>query len=85
MGFKSDIVYYERDKRFAGESKYPLKKMISFAIDGITSFSVKPLKLISNVGIIISLLSILGILYALISKIMGTACLLYTSRQYLYQ
>ncbi len=73
MGFKSDIVYYERDKRFAGESKYPLKKMISFAVDGITSFSVKPLKLISNAGIIISLLSIIGILYALISKIVGAA------------
>ncbi len=73
MGFKSDIVYYERDKRFAGESKYPLKKMISFAIDGITSFSVKPLKIISNAGILISALSIIGILYAVISKLTGNA------------
>ncbi len=69
LGFKSDTVAYERHERFAGESKYPLKKMISFAVDGITSFSVKPLKIISNAGIIISMLSIAGLLYALISKI----------------
>lgn len=71
IGFKSDYVYYDRAKRFAGESKYPLKKMISFALDGITSFSVKPLKLISNLGILISVLSIFGLLYALISHLCG--------------
>ena len=60
-------------KRQAGESKYPLKKMISFALDGITSFSVKPLKLISNLGILISVLSIFGLLYALISYFAGVA------------
>ncbi len=60
-----------RAERFAGESKYPLKKMISFALDGITSFSVKPLKLISNLGILISVLSIFGLLYALISHLCG--------------
>lgn len=71
IGYKSDYVYYNRAERFAGESKYPLKKMISFALDGITSFSVKPLKLISNLGILISILSIAGLLYALISYFCG--------------
>ena len=73
IGYRSDYVYYDRHERFAGESKYPLKKMISFALDGITSFSVKPLKLISNLGIIISILSIIGLLYALISYFTGHA------------
>lgn len=67
VGFRSDYVYYDRNERFAGESKYPLKKMLSFAVDGITSFSVKPLKIISNLGIVVSVLSILGLIYALIS------------------
>ncbi len=73
IGFRSDYVYYDRAERFAGESKYPLKKMISFALDGITSFSVKPLKLISNLGILISILSVFGLLYALISYFCGVA------------
>lgn len=50
LGFRTDTVYYERGERFAGESKYPLRKMLSFAIDGITSFSVKPLRLITLLG-----------------------------------
>lgn len=73
IGYRSDYVYYDRHERFAGESKYPLKKMVSFALDGITSFSVKPLKLISNLGILISVLSILGLLYALVSFFAGWA------------
>jgi glycosyltransferase involved in cell wall biosynthesis len=73
IGYKSDYVYYDRHERFAGESKYPLKKMISFAVDGITSFSVKPLKIISNLGILVSALSIFGLLYALISHFTGNA------------
>ena len=73
IGYRSDYVYYDRHERFAGESKYPLKKMLSLALDGITSFSVKPLKLISNLGILISVLSILGLLYALISYFAGWA------------
>lgn len=73
IGYRHDYVYYDRHERFAGESKYPLKKMISFALDGITSFSVKPLKLISNLGILVSCLSVLGLLYALISYFAGTA------------
>ncbi len=73
IGFRSDYVYYDRHERFAGESKYPLKKMIHFALEGITSFSVKPLKLISNLGILISVLSVFGLLYALISYLVGVA------------
>ncbi len=73
IGYRSDYVYYDRHERFAGESKYPLKKMIALALDGITSFSVKPLKLISNMGIVISLLSVFGLLYALISYFAGWA------------
>ena len=73
IGYRSDYVTYDRAERFAGESKYPLKKMIALAIDGITSFSVKPLKLISNLGILISVLSVFGLLYALISYFAGRA------------
>ncbi len=73
IGYRSDYVYYDRHERFAGESKYPLKKMLSFALDGITSFSVKPLKIISNLGIIVSVLSIAGLIYALISYFTGNA------------
>ena len=73
IGFRSAVVYYDRGDRFAGESKYPLKKMLSFALDGITSFSVKPLKIISNLGIVISVLSVLGLIYALVAKLTGVA------------
>ena len=73
IGYPSDVVYYGRKERVAGESKYPLKKMLRFAIEGVTSFSVQPLKLISNFGILISVLSILGLLYALISYLVGVA------------
>ena len=71
IGFKNTVVYYERNERFAGVSKYPLKKMLSFAWNGITSFSVKPIKMILNLGIIILLISILVILYALIVRFTG--------------
>jgi len=73
IGYRSDYVYYDRHERFAGESKYPLKKMLAFALDGITSFSVRPLKLISNLGILVSILSVIGLLYALIAKLCGWA------------
>jgi glycosyltransferase involved in cell wall biosynthesis len=73
IGYRSDYVYYDRHERFAGESKYPLKKMLSFAIDGITSFSVKPLKIISRFGVIVSLLSVIGLIYALVSYFTGSA------------
>lgn len=71
IGFKSGVVLYDRSERFAGESKYPLRKMVHFAVDGITSFSVRPLKVISNFGLVISTASVLGLLYALISHFMG--------------
>ncbi len=73
IGLKTANVYYERHERFAGESKYPLKKMIAFAVDGITSFSSVPLKLISRVGIAVSLISIIALIYALIAKLTGNA------------
>lgn len=73
IGYRTDYVYYERNERFAGESKYPLKKMLRFAVDGITSFSVKPLKIISNIGLVICALSVIGFIYALISIILGSA------------
>lgn len=71
IGYRSDYVYYDRHERFAGESKYPLKKMLSFAVDGITSFSVKPLRIIANLGIVVSIVSVIGLLYALISHFTG--------------
>ncbi len=73
LGFKTAKVFYERKERAAGESKYPLKKMLALAFDGISSFSIKPIKLIGNIGIIISILSVFGLLYALLSKLLGYA------------
>lgn len=58
IGFKYDIVYYDRKKRYAGKTKYPLNKMINFGLDGITSFSIKPLRLVLNLGITILLVSL---------------------------
>ena len=69
IGYKTTEVYYDRTERFAGESKYPLKKMIALAIDGITSFSVKPMTMISGVGITFVFISILAAIYSLISFI----------------
>lgn len=71
IGFKSANVYYERSERFAGESKYPLKKMLAFAVNGITSFSTKPLKLITAIGFIMSLISAAAIVWAFVVKILG--------------
>ncbi len=73
IGYKTATVFYDRHERFAGESKYPLKKMLALAFDGITSFSVKPIRLISGLGVIIAVLSVIGLLYALISKMIGMA------------
>lgn len=79
IGYPSDNVYYARNERFAGESKYPLKKMLSFAFDGITSFSVKPIRLILSLGMIIFLVS-LGILaYSVIRYFMGETVLGWSS------
>lgn len=71
VGFKSAQVTYERGERFAGESKYPLKKMLAFAMDGITSFSVKPIRLILALGLCIFMVSVVILIYSLIRKAMG--------------
>ena len=79
IGYKSDIVTYERHERFAGESKYPLKKMLAFATDGITSFSIKPIRLITSCGILIFAVSILMLLYFLVVHFMGRTVAGWTS------
>lgn len=71
VGYSSTSVYYDRHERLAGESHYPLSKMIHLAIDGITSFSVKPLTLISQMGLIVALISFIGVIYTLVCYFMG--------------
>jgi len=71
IGFPSAMVYYDRHERFAGESKYPLKKMLSFAFDGITSFSVKPIRLVTSLGFVLFAISVIAAIYALFSKFFG--------------
>ena len=73
VGFKSTSVYYDRHERLAGESHYPLKKMLMLAFDGITSLSVKPIRMITATGLIISVLSFIGIIWALITAMTGQA------------
>ena len=73
IGYKTATVEYERSERFAGESKYPLKKMLAFAIDGITSFSIKPIRFITGLGFIIFALSLLMLIYSVIVKFLGHA------------
>lgn len=67
VGFKSTKIYYERNKRFAGESKYPLSKMIKFALEGITSFSIKPIRFVTFLGCFCFFISIIMLIYSLIS------------------
>lgn len=71
IGYESDCVYYDRKERVAGESKYPLKKMLALAFNGISSFSVKPITMVTGLGIVIIFLSILAAIYALISYVAG--------------
>lgn len=71
IGFKSDVVEYKRSKRFAGESKYPLKKMLALAFDGITSFSVKPMRLITILGAILCGGGVFALVYSLIVHYLG--------------
>ena len=73
VGFKSTSVYYERAERMAGESHYPLKKMLALAFDGITSLSVKPIRIITGFGAFISLVSFLGVIWAVIQGLLGHA------------
>ncbi len=73
LGYKTDCVYYDRSARIAGESKYPLKKMVNFAIDGITSFSVKPVRLVMQVGLLFLLIALGMLVYVLCAYFMGRA------------
>ncbi|MBR1672314.1 MAG: glycosyltransferase family 2 protein [Fretibacterium sp.] len=72
IGYPSDVVYYERDKRFAGESKYPFGKMLAFAMEGITSLSTRPIQMITGLGCVIFLVSLLILAYSLARHAMGS-------------
>ena len=72
VGFKSTSVYYERHERIAGESHYPLKKMLALAFDGITSLSVKPIRMITGLGLLVTIISFLLIIWAVVGKIQGS-------------
>ncbi|WP_448753774.1 glycosyltransferase family 2 protein [Agathobacter sp.] len=71
IGFKTDVVMYERHERFAGESKYPLKKMLAFAMDGITSLSIKPIRFITSLGVILFALSVILLIYFIVGYFLG--------------
>ena len=71
VGYKSATVYYERHERIAGESHYPLSKMLALAFDGITSLSVRPISIITGIGCIVSLVGFVGIIWAIITAILG--------------
>lgn len=71
IGFQSSVVYYERKERIAGKSHYPLRKMLALAFDGITSLSIKPIHIITIVGLCISLISFMGVIWSIIVQIMG--------------
>lgn len=79
VGFKSDKVFYKRNERLAGESHYPLAKMLSLSIDGITSLSVKPLSMISVLGFMVSIAGFIGILWAIITAMLGNTVTGWTS------
>lgn len=72
VGYKYSCVEYSRKERLAGKSKYPIRKMISFAIDGITSLSVKPIRLITAFGFIVAILSVIGIIWSVITALVGS-------------
>jgi hypothetical protein len=71
VGFKSTCVYYDRHSRLAGKSHYPLKKMLALAFDGITSLSVKPIRLITGLGAIVALVGFIGVIWAIVEAILG--------------
>ena len=73
VGYKSTTVYYERHERIAGESHYPLSKMLAIAVDGITSLSVRPISIITGAGCVVSLIGFVGIICAIITAILGNA------------
>ena len=71
IGYRTDVVYYERGERFAGESKYPLGKMLSFAVEGITSLSTKPIRMITGLGFFVFLVSLIILVYSFVRHFMG--------------
>ena len=73
VGYPSDTIYYERHERLAGESHYPLSKMLALAFDGITSLSNKPIRLITGAGIAVSLISFIGVIWAIVQAVLGSA------------
>ena len=75
----SSDLYYERGERFAGESKYPLKKMLAFAVEGITSLSIRPIRLITVLGFFIFLISIMMLVYSFIRHFMGATIIGWTT------
>lgn len=79
IGYQSEVVFYERGERFAGESKYPLGKMLAFAVEGITSLSTKPIRLITGLGFFIFLVSIGMLIYSLIRHFMGATIVGWTT------
>ena len=79
VGFKSTCVYYERHERIAGKSHYPLGKMLTLAFDGITSLSIKPIRLIAALGVGVSVMSFVGVIWAVISSFMGKTVAGWTS------
>ena len=79
IGFKTDVVTYERHERLAGESKYPLKKMLALAVDGITSLSIKPIRFIVFLGFMILMCSILMLIYSLVQHFLGNTSIGWTS------
>lgn len=79
IGYKSEIVTYERNERFAGESKYPLKKMLAFAMDGITSFSIKPIRMITSLGVLIFAGSLIMLIYSIVQHFLGNTVSGWTS------
>ena len=79
IGFKTDVVTYERHERMAGESKYPLKKMLALAVDGITSLSIKPIRFIVFLGFMIFMCSILMLIYSLVQHFLGNTSIGWTS------
>ena len=72
VGFKSTSVFYERNERIAGDSHYPLSKMLALAIDGITSLSIKPIRLITSLGMFVSIISFIGVIWTLIVHFVGS-------------
>lgn len=73
IGYKTTCVTYERAERFAGESKYPLKKMLALAIEGITSFSIKPIRMVTRTGFLIALVSIIFLIWSIVVKLTGNS------------